>query len=399
MDYLTQCYYSRMRLYRDRPDVTTPGRWHWCPPGAVEIPYFHLFGSFSQDPESVKPLTPPVGEVPRKNGRTRGEANPRYLGQNWCGSQDVWENGALYAQRGTPAVDAEGIPICCTSGPPTPGGATPGGSAVFPSVAPGELLGVGVTPAVVTSGVGLLLEPGLKPDTVGVGIVLRPGLKPDTVGVGIVLRPGQTPASVPVGGGIVLRPGQTPASVPVGGGVLLSAGQTPGPAGSTVGFGWTLAPNLSPGNVEQLRGAGELIGVGLVDTPDTQGVGQMYDLGPLYGGVPVIISPCNPIAMPLTLIATVTDVSGCAVAAGDYPITWDAMSGGWFSPVHVIAGHNIIFELVCSLGTWFIAMIGSAVGGNASTMTTEYPVVIDGGTFGPGLLFCPGGTVRVVVHS
>ena len=121
-----------MRLYRDRPDILTRGRWHWCPPGAKPIPYFHVFGSFNQDTYR-EILDPPIGEVPRKMGRSRGNSSPRFTGQNWCGSEELWTKGSLYAQRGTPAVDNEGIPVCCKSGPPTPGGIVANGAATFPA--------------------------------------------------------------------------------------------------------------------------------------------------------------------------------------------------------------------------------------------------------------------------
>lgn len=121
MDTITSLYRSDMRLYRDRPDVLTRGAWHWCPPDAKPIPYFHLFGSFINDTDP-RPFEPPLGEVPIKRGPVREQTSPRYLGQNWCGSEEVWTRGSLYSQRGTPTVDEEGIPTCCLSAPEIPGG-------------------------------------------------------------------------------------------------------------------------------------------------------------------------------------------------------------------------------------------------------------------------------------
>lgn len=112
MDYITQCYYSNMRPYRDRPDIVVPGRWRWCPDGAKAIPYLHRFGSHTMDWGEER-LDPPVGEVPRKNGRTRGESSPRYTGQHFCGTEEDWTLGTLHATHTPPPVDADGIPLCC----------------------------------------------------------------------------------------------------------------------------------------------------------------------------------------------------------------------------------------------------------------------------------------------
>ncbi len=120
-DRITQCYYSRMRLYKDRPDILVPGRWHWCVPDAVVLPFPHAFGSFTLQQGEVRD-TPLIGEEPLKRGRSKGNSSPRYIGRNWCGGVDLWQNGSLYSQRGTPAVDQEGVPVCCESGPPIPGG-------------------------------------------------------------------------------------------------------------------------------------------------------------------------------------------------------------------------------------------------------------------------------------
>lgn len=123
-------YYSSIRPYRDRPDVVVTGRWHWCPPGAKIIPYFHLFSSYNCESEQHR-IVPPIGEIPKSQGSVRARDNPRYLGQNWCGSEETWTKGALYSQRGTPAVDVDGVPRCCRSGPPNPGGVAAAGEASF----------------------------------------------------------------------------------------------------------------------------------------------------------------------------------------------------------------------------------------------------------------------------
>lgn len=128
MDYITACYYSDMRLYKDRPDVLTRGKWRWCPPDAKPVPYKHLFGSFTNDFDGAEE-EPALGEVPIKQGRTRGEANPRYTGQRVCGHEGAWTQGAVFAQKGSVEVDEEGVPLCCQAGEAGPGGQEENGTA------------------------------------------------------------------------------------------------------------------------------------------------------------------------------------------------------------------------------------------------------------------------------
>ena len=130
MDYLRTCYRSKMRLFRDRPDIETIGRWMFCPPGAKPLPFAHPFASQVWDPDREK-LDPLVGEVPGYLGNTDGFASERYLGQNYCGTVYDWQNGSLFAQQGTPKVDDDDIPRCCKKAPKGAGGIDLGGDAVF----------------------------------------------------------------------------------------------------------------------------------------------------------------------------------------------------------------------------------------------------------------------------
>jgi len=130
MDVLPKLYRSKMRLYRDRPDVLVTGRWQWCPPGAVAIPYLHRFGSSKYDENDFELPADSVGEVERLPGPVPSNTPPRYTGQRWCGGEEVWTQGALYSQRFTPAVDEEGIPFCCEALPAV-GGLAAGGDGVF----------------------------------------------------------------------------------------------------------------------------------------------------------------------------------------------------------------------------------------------------------------------------
>lgn len=121
MDVISHCYRSRMRLYRDRPDVLTWGRWHWCPAGAIVVPFTHPFCSRYWDPDGWE-NDGLLGEVTEPHEYYKGNSHPRLLGRRVCGSQDVWENGSLFSMQGTPIVDtdpdmigtyADGIPRCC----------------------------------------------------------------------------------------------------------------------------------------------------------------------------------------------------------------------------------------------------------------------------------------------
>lgn len=123
MDWIREEYRSYMRPFRDRPDILVPGFWRFCKPGAKAIPYMHCFASQTHDPDFFE-LGEEVGELRGKHGHPKTKANPRLTGKRFCGSQDVWENGALYAQQGTPETDEEGVPFCCQMGEPEPGGYT-----------------------------------------------------------------------------------------------------------------------------------------------------------------------------------------------------------------------------------------------------------------------------------
>lgn len=119
MDLLRSCYPSTMRLFSDRPDVTTPGRWYFCPPGAKYVRFNDRFVSMNWDNDRLDG-PPPIGEFAKLSNWSSGVAPPRYKGVNTCGSAAAWLNGVPYAQRGTPAVDVDGYPTCCVLNPPPP---------------------------------------------------------------------------------------------------------------------------------------------------------------------------------------------------------------------------------------------------------------------------------------
>jgi hypothetical protein len=129
MDELQFLYRSYMRPFKDRPDVLLPGRWRWCAEGAVRVPFAHRFTSSLLLPDDVKGMQV-VGEVFDKFIPVADDPIPRYTGQTPCGSLDAWQNGILYADRGTPVLDWDGVPACCGARPAPPGGALLGGDAV-----------------------------------------------------------------------------------------------------------------------------------------------------------------------------------------------------------------------------------------------------------------------------
>lgn len=112
MDMMRSCYQSSMRLYKDRPDVLTPGRWYFCAPGARVIPFRHSFGSMNWDGKG-EDRDPEVGEVRPRGKWCNGRADVAYDGQHYCGSADVWLNGISYADRPGLEVNEDGIPLCC----------------------------------------------------------------------------------------------------------------------------------------------------------------------------------------------------------------------------------------------------------------------------------------------
>lgn len=128
MDHITECYYSKMRLFPDHPEILTPGRWQWCPPGAKDLPFAHRFSSRRYDWDWMLRDTLQLGEV-SWDGFSSGRTNPRYTGLNYCGDKSLYQQGSPLELQGTPLVDAEGVPLCCRTAGPILGGLVGGGEA------------------------------------------------------------------------------------------------------------------------------------------------------------------------------------------------------------------------------------------------------------------------------
>jgi hypothetical protein len=117
-----------MRLYSDRPDILTWGAWHWSPPGAITVPPTVFFARRNalQDEEDR-----PLGEVYAASyPYTKGRPEPRLTGQHYCGTS-AWTEGIPYASRPGLALDASGVPLCCSAPAPAPGGGRGGGQGVW----------------------------------------------------------------------------------------------------------------------------------------------------------------------------------------------------------------------------------------------------------------------------
>jgi hypothetical protein len=112
MDLLRSCYKSKMRLYRDRPDILVEGQWRFCLPDAEPVPFPHSFGSHTQDPEGFD-YDPALGETQERGQWVRGGTDGRLKGKRVCGKAEVWLNGIDFADRGQPANGPDGIPRCC----------------------------------------------------------------------------------------------------------------------------------------------------------------------------------------------------------------------------------------------------------------------------------------------
>lgn len=132
MDILETCYTSQMRLFADDPDRLTLGRWAWCPPGARPLPFPTIFAASVWDPYFIEDDYP-LGELRGSKGRSSGRTNPRYLGLNWCGAVELFQQGSPLALLGTPPVDAEGVPLCCRVSGPALGGMVSEGDGIVQS--------------------------------------------------------------------------------------------------------------------------------------------------------------------------------------------------------------------------------------------------------------------------
>ncbi len=129
-----------MRLYPSDLTIETPGEWHWCPEGAKALPFSHRFASSVWDLDADW-YQGGIGEIPGSIRYSKGESNPRLLGQSFCGPLWVWQNGSPITLRGTPVTDIEGVPICCGAPPLPEGGLKVGMACNTSSIVP--ILGEG----------------------------------------------------------------------------------------------------------------------------------------------------------------------------------------------------------------------------------------------------------------
>lgn len=117
MDVQRSCYRSSMRLYSDRPDLLTPGRWYRCPPGAQSVGWTAFFARRNELQDTVDA---PLGEVYQSRyAYSSAPPNPRLNGLHTCGGPALTE-GIPYADRPGLVLDVTGMPQCCQAAPPPP---------------------------------------------------------------------------------------------------------------------------------------------------------------------------------------------------------------------------------------------------------------------------------------
>jgi hypothetical protein len=129
MDLARTLYRSSQRLFRDRPEVLTPGRWRWCPPGARPVPYLHCYGISYDNLDREK--EPPLGESVLSPRRQYSDYEPtRLTGQGVCGAEGLWREGGLWADRTVLPTRPDGVPTCCPARAIEPTGDAIGGASV-----------------------------------------------------------------------------------------------------------------------------------------------------------------------------------------------------------------------------------------------------------------------------
>lgn len=110
VDYLRSCYRSNWRLYPDRPDVLTPGRYYFVPSDTPDYPGPQLFTSLNwiRGP-GVEPYD--LGQVEGPQPWDRGDPPPRLPLPVLIGSADCVRRGMTYDP--TPRPTYNGIDVRC----------------------------------------------------------------------------------------------------------------------------------------------------------------------------------------------------------------------------------------------------------------------------------------------
>lgn len=112
VDLVRSCYKTKMRFFRDRPDIETEVEWFFTEPGAKFLPFRTAFNSANWWAD--KTIAPLLGEI---SGAARpwrsGQPPAPYAGQSPCGSAEQFLHGD--AVPPSPPVErlANGMPVCC----------------------------------------------------------------------------------------------------------------------------------------------------------------------------------------------------------------------------------------------------------------------------------------------
>jgi len=119
MDFLRQCYASKMRFYIGYQEIQLEGRWYFCKQNAKVLPLAHAFTSSTYDgKDGVNWDGPPIGEIkPEKFVGLKPRSIERLPGFGYCGTAEQWLHGIDIADAGTRENDADAILKCCKANP------------------------------------------------------------------------------------------------------------------------------------------------------------------------------------------------------------------------------------------------------------------------------------------
>ena len=112
VDFLRSCYVGNFRLFRDRPDVITRGRYYFSPIGTLPYPGFHLLGSQTWLDKNLDPVVP-LGEVIGPTQWSNGAGPAKIIPSVRVGSKDCISNGEEYKNRISLPLTTDGVPSTC----------------------------------------------------------------------------------------------------------------------------------------------------------------------------------------------------------------------------------------------------------------------------------------------
>jgi hypothetical protein len=112
VEFLRSCYVGSWRLYKDRPDVLTKGRYYFSPPDTPHYPNFHLLGSQTWLDRQHDPSVP-LGEVLERTQWYDGAGPVTVVPSVRVGSKDCIADGEEYKNRIALPMTTDGVPSTC----------------------------------------------------------------------------------------------------------------------------------------------------------------------------------------------------------------------------------------------------------------------------------------------